>query len=458
MSQEHVDYDVIVVGGGISGAMAAIGAARAGARTLVVEQYGFLGGMLTAAGVGPMMTFHAGDEQVIQGTTGELIDRLVEKKRSPGHIFDTTGFTYTVTPFDVEGMKRELELMLTEAGGEVLYHAMLASVETGEGKVRSITVCTKAGLSPLRARVFVDATGDADLAFHAGVECTKGRASDGACQPMTMKMRMINVDVAKVRDYIKSHPEEFPRLKGDVNQVDRASRISIGGFVKTLEKAKAAGDFTLPREGILFFEANNQGEVIVNTTRIIGFDANDPWSLSKAEMEGRRQALELERFLKKWIPGFEESVLMYTGPQIGVRSSRQIQGRYTLTGQDVLERRPFSDTIAHTGYPIDIHSPTGAGTDSVEVEWGTYCHIPYRCLVNEQVHNLVTVGRCISVSFEAQAAIRTTPTMGAVGQAGGIAAALAARETCAAGDVDVAALQAELVQQGGFLAAGKSPS
>ncbi|MDP4609888.1 MAG: FAD-dependent oxidoreductase, partial [Opitutales bacterium] len=98
-------YDVIVVGGGISGAMAAIAAARGGAKTLVVEQYGFLGGMLTAAGVGPMMTFHAGDQQVIQGTTGELIDRLVEKKQSPGHVFDTTGFTYTVTPFDVEGMK-----------------------------------------------------------------------------------------------------------------------------------------------------------------------------------------------------------------------------------------------------------------------------------------------------------------------------------------------------------------
>lgn len=444
-------YDVIVVGGGISGAMAAIAAARGGAKTLVVEQYGFLGGMLTAAGVGPMMTFHAGDQQVIQGTTGELIDRLAEKGQSPGHVFDTTGFTYTVTPFDVEGMKRELEIMLTEAGGEMLYHAMLASLQTDGDKIESITLCTKSGLIDLKAKVFVDATGDADLAQHAGVECTKGRESDGACQPMTMKMRMMNVDLEAVRTYIKEHPDEFPRLKGDTSIIDRSSKISIGGFVKTLEKGREAGDFTFPREDILFFEANSAGEVIVNTTRILGYDSNDPWSFSQAEMEGRKQSREVELFLKKWVPGFENSVLVYTGPQIGVRSSRQIKGRYTLTGQDVLQRRRFTDTIAHTGYPIDIHSPDGAGTEHHKPEWGSFCDIPFRCLVNEQILNMITVGRCISVDFEAQGGVRTTPTMGAVGQAGGLAAAMAAKVDIPTGDVDVKRLQQGLLDQGSFL-------
>jgi len=241
-----------------------------------------------------------------------------------------------------------------------------------------------------------------------------------------MKMRMFNVDLQKVRSYIKNNPDEFPRLEGDVDKIDKASRISIGGFVQTLEKAKAAGDFTLPREDILFFEANNPGEVIINTTRILGYDSTDPWSFSQAEMEGRRQAEELNRFLKKYIPGFEHAVLVHTGPQIGVRSSRQIEGCYTLTGDDIHSRRSFPDTIAHTGYPVDIHSPDGAGTAHVKPAWGTYCNIPYRCLINDQVNNLITVGRCISVDFEAQAAVRTTPTMGAVGQAGGVAAALAA--------------------------------
>lgn len=452
MTNENKIYDVIVVGGGISGAMAAIGAARAGAKTLVVEQYGFLGGMLTAAGVGPMMTFHAGKEQVIQGAPGELIERLKDKGQSPGHIFDSTGYTYTVTPFDVEGMKRELELMLVEAGGEVLYHAMLASVDANKGKLQSITVCTKAGLMKLQAKVFVDATGDADVAFHAGVECAKGRESDGACQPMTMKMRMLNVDMQTVREFIKKHPEEFPNMDGAASLIDKAPRLSIGGFMKKVAAAKEAGEFTIPRVSILFFEANSEGEVIVNTTRIQGHDVNDPWSFSKAEMEGRRQAEEVDRFLKKYIPGFENSVLVYTGPQIGVRSSRQIKGCYSLTAEDICRRASFADTIAHTGYPIDIHNPTGS--EHIEHEkpaWGTFCNIPYRCLVNDQVGNLIAVGRCISVDFEAQGAIRTTPTMGAVGHAGGIAAAMAVSCDCKASEVDSANLQQKLREQGAFL-------
>jgi hypothetical protein len=270
---------------------------------------------------------------------------------------------------------------------------------------------------------------------------------------MTMKMRMLNVDITKVREFIKDNPEEFPHLEGSVSQIDKASRISIGGFVKKLAEAKAAGDFTLPREGVLFFEANTPGEIIVNTTRIMGYDANDPWSFSLAEMEGRRQAMEVDRFLKKYIPGFEKSVLVYTGPQIGVRSSRQIKGTYTLTAEDVYSRKPFPDTIAHTGYPVDIHSPDGSAfVEYVRPEWGSFCNIPYRCLVNKQITNLVTVGRCISVDFEAQGAIRTTPTMGAVGQAGGIAAAQASKAGIAAEDVNVSALQEELLKQGSFLA------
>ena len=444
-------FDVVILGGGISGAMAAVGAARSGAKTLVVEQYGFLGGMLTAAGVGPMMTFHAGNEQVIQGTTGELIDRLVAKGKSPGHLFDTTGFTYTVTPFDVEGMKRELELMVAEAGGEILYHAMLASVTVVQGEIQSITVCTKGGMCTLNAKVFVDATGDADLAARAGVECTKGRASDGACQPMTMKMRMVNVDIKRIRTFIKDHPEEFPLLKGEVSLIDQAPRLSIAGFIKIWAEAQAEGEISIPREDILFFEGNTPGEVIINTTRIIGYDVNDPWSFSLAEMEGRRQALELEQFLTKRVPGFEDAMLVSTGPQIGVRSSRQIKGLYTLTEEDLLECRTFPDTIAHSGYPIDIHNPTGAGTGHRKLDWGLFYHIPYRCLVNDQIKNLIAVGRCISVSFEAQAGIRTTPTVGAIGHAGGVAAALVAEQGCAADKLEYSELQSMLKEQGAFL-------
>lgn len=184
-------YDIIIVGGGISGSIAAIAASRNGSKVLIIEQYGFLGGMLTAAGVGPMMTFHVEDKQVIQGITGELIDRMVKKGKSPGHIVDAIGYTYTVTPFDAEWMKHELELMLLENHCDILYHSMLAEVEVKEGNIKSITVCNKEGLTKLYSKVFIDATGDGDLSVWSGVDFIKGREKDGALQPMTAKSRWL---------------------------------------------------------------------------------------------------------------------------------------------------------------------------------------------------------------------------------------------------------------------------
>ncbi|MDF2922963.1 MAG: glucose-inhibited division protein [Paenibacillaceae bacterium] len=455
-------FDVVVVGGGIAGSVAAIASARCGVKTLLVEQYGFMGGMLTAAGVGPMMTFHSDKTQVVQGITGELIERLKSRGKSPGHIFDTTGYTYTVTPFDSEGMKHELDAMLLEAGGQVLYHTMLAGVDVGNDRIASIQVCNKAGLARIRAHMFVDASGDADLSAWAGVEFAKGRPSDGAAQPMTMNMKVGQVNMSRVKAYIREHPEEFPRLNGDTGMIDKASRLSIGGYVQTMKEAMDKGELSGVRDDLLFFETNNPGEVIVNTSRVIGFDSTDPWSLSLAEIEGRKHVRELEAFLKKRVPGFEESVVLFSGPSIGVRSSRQIKGLYTLTLEDLVSCKSFADVIAHGGYPVDIHPPKGENEEEFRqrvreikhLKSGEVYSIPYRCLVNPMVHNLVTVGRSISTTFEAQGAIRVTPIAGAIGHGGGVAAALAVQHGCRrAADVPAAALQGKLKEQGAYLMA-----
>jgi len=444
-------YDVAVVGGGISGAVAGISSARNGSHTVLIEQYGFLGGMLTAAGVGPMMTFHAGDTQVIRGITGELVERLRDKGFSTGHLADTTGYTYTVTPFDIEGMKTELESMFLEAGGTLLFHTMLAGVEVTGKRVDRIVVCNKAGLSDLKASVYVDATGDADLSAWAGVECVKGRSADGKAQPMTMKLRMYGVDIPLVRRYIKDNPDEFPRLKGDTSIIDRAPRLSIGGFVNTFREARERGEINFSREEVLFFETNNEGEVIVNTSRITGLDATDPFDLTMGEVEGRKQAMELFRFLKKRVPGFADARLAFTGPAVGVRSSRQIEGLYRVTREDILRGTRFDDRVVCNAYPIDVHNPTGENTHSVHLERGAYYTIPYRSLVNARIGNLITVGRCISGEFEAQAAFRTTPGAGALGHAGGAAASLAAKLSVSFKDLDYRLVQELLRSQGAFL-------
>lgn len=447
-------YDVAVIGGGISGCMAALAAARYGAKVILIERFGFLGGTLTACGTGPMMTFHAGDVQVIRGTTDELIERLKKKDLSPGHIFDTTGYTYTVTPFSAEGMKIELEDMLLEADVKLLYHGTLYDAEYRDGRIVSIGVYGKNGKKRIYADVFVDASGDGDLAFGAGLELMKGRESDGKCQPLTMNFKLINVDTEKVKAYIMNNGDEFPRLKGDLDKVTRAPRLSIGGYVNTLRKARSELRISFDREDILFFETDRAGEFIVNTTRVTGKDPTDPEELTAAEISGRKQALEVFRLLKESAEGFENSQLEFTGPFIGVRSSRQIKGLYTVTAEDIVSCRRFEDTIACGGYPIDIHSPDGSDDSVYEkstLGYGDIYNIPYRALVTGTAENLIAVGRCISASFEAQAAIRVSPNAGAIGQAGGLAAGICAAEHNDVRKIDISKLQDELIRSGAFI-------
>lgn len=448
---KNKQFEIIIVGGGISGAIAGISAARAGTDTLIIEQNGFLGGMLTAAGVGPMMTFHAGETQVIKGITGELVDRLKVRGLSPGHIIDSTGYTYSVTPFDLEGMKIELESMFIEAGGTLLYHTMLAEVIKDKNNIAELIICNKSGLSRIKGKVYIDATGDADLSAWSGVDFVKGREGDGLSQPLTMKLRMYGVNIPAVKDFIRNHPEEFPRLKGDTSIIDKTERLSIGGFVNILKEARDCGEISFQREDVLFFETSNKGEVIINTSRITGLDSTNPYELTKGEIEGRKQAAEIAAFMKKRIPGFENSVLIFTGPSIGIRSSRQIKGLYTIKESDILTGRKFNDAVVCNGYPIDIHSPSGENTLSTHLKWGEYYTIPYRALINDKVDNLITVGRCISGNFAAQAAFRTTPGAGAIGHAGGAAAAISIKTGKSFRELNYEDIKQLLVEQQAFL-------
>ena len=446
-----MDHELIVVGGGISGCCAAISAARAGTDVLLVERYGFLGGTLTVNGTGPMMTFHAGDRQVVRGITGELIQRLEEKGSSPGHIFDTTGYTYSVTPFDAEAMKLELEQMLLEAGGKLLLHSFVWGVERSGDRIESITVCGKDGPKILQAKFFIDASADADLSRFAGFPVSLGRPQDGKCQPLTMNMKLYNVDIPKARAHIEAHPENFPRM--DCHALSKAPRLSVGGYNITFAKAREAGEISFDREFLLYFETNNPGEVIVNTTRMSGINPLKPEELTEAELEGRRQCQEVLRFVRNRIPGFERAVLAFTGPFVGVRGSAQIQGKYRITEDDILCCREFPDTVAHGAYPIDIHPPEGADDamfDIPKLSGGAYYSIPYRSLIG-QCENMITVGRCISASFEAQAAIRVSPIAGAIGHAGGAGAAVALRSGRLAAEVDTDSVRQLLLSQGAFL-------
>lgn len=445
-------YEVVIAGGGVSGAVSAIAAGRSGVKTLVIEQYGFLGGSLTACGVGPMMTFHAGEKQVIKGIMEEIVEQMVIRGYSPGHIKDTTAYISYLTPFQSEGLKLVLDDLLEEAGCEVLFHTFIGSVNKSEGTIHSLTVGNKDGINEIKGKVFIDATGDGDIAAFSGAPMTKGRESDGAMQPMTMNMKYSFVDGEELKQHIVKYKEEFPRMINNIDLMYQTSRLSFAGFTNEFKEARKLGEIDIQREEILCFETNIKGEFIVNTTRVLGHDGTDSVSLSSAEKIGRKQCEQLDKFLRKWIPGFENAVLESTGPSIGIRGSRQLKGIYTLTAEDVLNRKTFDSVIAHSAYPIDIHNPKGEGTESSFASTpGTYYSIPYEVMVCEEIENLLVTGRCVSATFEAQAAIRTTPTVGALGHACGIAAAQAAKGNGSTKNIDVKLLQKELVKQNAFL-------
>lgn len=443
-------YDVAVLGGGPGGTVAAIAAARCGARTLLAEQDGYLGGALTRCGVSPMMTFHAGKTQVVRGIPQEIVSRLEKEGFSPGHLPDPVAFVSSVTPFDPEGMKTVLEDMVRESGADLLYHSIYTACGVENDKVKTVVLRTKGGLLRVEAKVFVDATADADLCADAGVPTQLGRESDGLSQPMTMMMRVSGVDSAALEQYQKQHPEEI--YQKDAAKVAAAPHTGISGAYGILREAKQAGEITYNREAVLCFETNTPGEFAVNMTRVAKKSPVDPFELSQAETEGRHQAMETFRFLRKRIPGFEHCRLVSTGPEIGVRESRKIRGLYCITADDLVSNRMFPDAVSMGGYPIDLHSPDNRSQTSYRMlKPGSWYSIPYRALVPENFCNLLVAGRCVSATQEALAAIRLSPVLMAFSQGAGTAAAQAA---CSGEDlrrIDVGALRAELLHRGAFL-------
>jgi len=442
-------YDVLVVGGGNAGCAAAIAAARHGAKTLLVERYGFLGGTATAAMVGPWMTFHSGEKRIVGGIAQEIVDRLVRMGGSPGHLHDSSDYVPTITPFDPEIHKALLFEMMQEAGVHLLLHAyFLRAVMDGES-VAGAVFATVAGEREYRARITIDATADAYVAASAGVATQQGDER-GRVQPATLIFRLSHVDLAKTAAYLRMHPDQM-RTSLKTHERTAPALTAVAGLYELWHEAQAKGDVDIPREVVSFFISPYPDEVTVNMTRVVDIDPLDPDDLTRAEVAARGQAMQLFHFFRDRVPGFENSRIAATATQIGIRESRRIVGVYTLTRDDVLEARRFDDAVARSAYPIDIHNPSGTGTATHRLRPGESYEIPYRCLVPAKVERLLVAGRCISTTHEALASTRLTPTVMTLGQAAGTAAALAEQAHVALRDLDTAKLRAALREDGVIL-------
>jgi hypothetical protein len=445
-------WHVVVVGGGMSGVCAATAAARNGLSVLLVERDGSLGGTMTNGLVGPMMTFHSPTAQVVGGLAQEIVDRLVALGGSPGHITDTSRYVETITPFDAEAMKLVCQRIVLEAGGTILYNTVMVAVLRDGSVVRGIEVVNKGGISELYGDILIDCTGDADLAYDAGVPCDFGRPSDGGVQPVSLMFKVSHVDAAALRAHLAAHAESLLVPEGGLADYLSQPLNKTAGFQKEFQEAIANGELFIEREHILFFNTLFEDEVIVNTSRLTDVNPLDPWQLSVAEGAAREQVVALFDFMRSHIPGFAQARLATVGQRVGVRESRRILGEYTLTEDDIYRERTFEDGVARCAFPVDLHAVRPGESEYGDYQYqGETYEIPYRCLVPMGAEQLLVAGRSISTTHGAQASIRTSPTVMALGQAAGTAAALALRTENSPRQVDGAELRVLLRRQGALI-------
>ena len=411
-------YDLIVVGGGFSGAAAAIAAGRKGLSVLLLEKGNCFGGAAANCLVSPFMNYWTTDPETHEKIylSNGIFREILENLNALGALSEDG------TLFHEEYLKLVLQRMVLDAGVQVLFHSYLTAVVKEGETLKGVTVANKEGDQTFYADYFIDCTGDGDLSVLAGCPYQLGRKEDNLCQPMTLCFRVANVDLHKYM----LHADEITPL---------------------YQKFQKEGKIKNIREDVLIFSNLVDGVLHFNSTRVVKKNPVNAFEKTEAELDAREQVFELFQFMKENIDGFQNSQLLSTGMEIGVRESRMIQGDYVLTQEDLIACTKFEDGVVCANYDIDIHNPEGSGTSHYYFGPGEYYTIPYRCLCPKNADNLLVAGRCISSTHEAQASYRIMPICCCLGEAAGLAAAYCRKDAADVRHIDFASYQKALKEQ-----------
>jgi len=442
------ETDVLVIGGGPSGLIAALAAVEDGLNVTLVESRSFVGGNMT---IGLPILGFLGQKgnQIIKGLPQKFIDRLKAVNASSEH--RPCPLHMSLTLVEPEAVKTVALQMLVENKVDVLFYAFCAGVVMDGDELKGVIIESKAGREAILAKTIIDCSGDADVAYRAGVPCEYGN-DQGGVQPPTLMFCLGGVDTEKLRTSVAQEPRTYLTDFIPAEYFGQNNQFVLVGMRNLVKKAQDAG-LTLTTERTILITGLRKGEVWVNMTRVNGVNGTDPGSLTYGEIEGRKQINDIQKYLIDYVPGFENAYFLKTAPFLGIRETRRINGLYTMTREDIMSCRHFEDAIAVASYPLDIHHPQGGGCT---LEWCGDCYdIPYRSLIPQNVKNLIVAGRCISTTHEAMSAIRVMAPCMAMGEAAGRAAKLAVREGVQPRDIDVKKLQKELLEKGAYLRKSK---